>query len=88
MASKKTETKGLTVNAGSFRGSVYSQVVGVTVTDVDITLEFVYVNPRGKQNGEIVSRVTLPVSAASMLAKTILDTIKAHKEKKQGGKNA
>lgn len=74
------------VNAGSFRGSSYSQVIGVTVTDVDVTLEFVYVNPRSKTQGEVVARVTLPRQSGEDLAKSILETIERH-EKKEGKEN-
>lgn len=82
MAENKTKPMGLKVNAGTYRGSVYSQIVGVTVTDIDITLEFVYVNPRDKTQGEIVSRVTLPRVAGEDVAKTILNTIAMHEKQK------
>lgn len=87
MAENKTNPAGLKVNAGTYRGSAYSQVVGVTVTDIDITLEFVYVNPRDKTQGEVVSRVTLPRKAGEDLAKTILNTITMHEKQKKGEKN-
>lgn len=76
----------LKVNTGTFVGSIYSQVVSVTVTDIDITIEFVYVNPRDK-TGQLVSRVTLPRSSGEELAKTILNTVKMHETKKKGGAN-
>lgn len=83
MAGKKSQSKpkGLTVNAGSFTGSKYSQLVGVTVTDDDITLEFVYINPRDNTKGEVVSRVTLPPAAGESLAETIKNTIAKHRKK-------
>lgn len=83
MTTKKTQPKpsGLTINASSFIGSRYSQLVGVTVTDQDITLEFVYINPRDKNRGEVVSRVTLPSLAGESLANTIKDTVAKHKKK-------
>ena len=71
-------------------GSVYSQLVGVTVTDFELTLEFIYVNPRPDPTqgkiGHVVARVTLPQKAAEGLAQIIVDTIKQH-EKKKGKKN-
>lgn len=73
------------INAGTFIGSIYSQVVSVTVTDVDVTIEFVYVNPRNK-TGQLVSRVTLPRKAGEDLAKLIVTTVKMHEEKKKGEK--
>jgi len=87
MADIKTEPVGISVNSGTFRGSVYSQLVGVTVSDVDITLEFVYVNPRDKKVGEVVSRVTLPRLAGKGLADTILNTMVQHEAKKGTSKN-
>jgi|GEM_PF-2564792 len=38
--------KDLVVNSNSILGTTYSQLVGVTVTDIDVTLEFVFINPR------------------------------------------
>jgi len=84
----KTEPVGLKVNAGTFRGSTYSQIVGITVTDIDITLEFVYVNPRDKTQGEVVSRVTLPRKSGEELAQKIIATVQAHEKNKGGKKNA
>lgn len=85
MAKDTTKPKGITINSGTFRGSLYSQIVGITVTDLDITLEFVYINPRDKTQGEVVSRVTLPRTSGEELAKKILMTVQAH-EKSKGGK--
>jgi hypothetical protein len=73
---KAVDTK-LNVKTGTYVGSTYSQVVGVTVTDTDVTLEFVYVNPRSKE-GEVVSRITMPMLAGEGLAKAINDTIAQH----------
>ena len=44
------------VNVNTYVGSVYSQLVGVTVTDIDVTLEFVFINPRDNTKGQVVSR--------------------------------
>ncbi|MBI2314939.1 DUF3467 domain-containing protein [Candidatus Daviesbacteria bacterium] len=81
----------LTINAGTVIGSNYSQYVGVTITDIDVTLEFVYINPRidpeKRATGQVVSRITLSHSTAEELSKVITDTIKEHnakKEKKDG----
>lgn len=72
------------VKANTVVGSVYSQAVTVTVTDVDLTLEFVYINPRAKTEGQVVARVTLPLKSGENLAKVILETIKQHEDKKRG----
>lgn len=86
MAAPKPQVEPLVVNANTFVGSTYSQVVGITVTDVDMTLDFVYVNPRDKTKGQVVARVTLPRSAGEELAKAITATIKQHEENKKVAK--
>lgn len=85
MAEQKTPQE-LKVDTGTVIGSIYSQVVSVTVTDVDVTIEFVYVNPRDK-SAQVVSRITLPRSSGEDLAKTILNTVKMHEAGKKGTKN-
>jgi len=82
MARKRSQPEELVVNATAYTGSHYSQLVGVTVTDLDITLEFVYINPRDKTKGEVVSRVTLPQQAGENLAEVIKSTVFTHKKKK------
>ena len=77
----------LTVNAGTFLGTAYSQIASITVTDVDIMIEFVYINPREKTKGQVVSRVTMPRQSGDDLAKAILNTIKLHEAQKKGKRN-
>lgn len=87
MANK--EPQELKVNAGTVIGSQYSQVVGVTVTDGEVTLEFVYKHPREDvKEAQVVSRVTLPRIAGEELASAIVNTVKLHEARKKGGKNA
>ena len=86
MEDEKAPEVGLKVNTGTVRGSVYAQVVGVVITDFDMTLEFVYVNPRNKSQGEAVARVTLPKSAAKGISDAILDTLNQHDKKKEDKK--
>ncbi|PIS14062.1 hypothetical protein COT65_00845 [Candidatus Shapirobacteria bacterium CG09_land_8_20_14_0_10_47_13] len=83
---KNTKTNPLAVNVktGTVIGSVYSQLVGVTVTDVDLTLEFVYVNPRATTEGQVVARVTLLRAVGERLAKAIGETVLQHEAKKKG----
>lgn len=80
------QEKKLRVKSGTVVGTAYSQVVSVTITDTDLTLEFVYVNPRPNQEGisegEIVARVTLPIEAAKGLSEIIEKTLTTHFEKK------
>ncbi|NTU74119.1 hypothetical protein HGB07_08320 [Candidatus Roizmanbacteria bacterium] len=83
MANEKTPQRTI-VNVSTFVGSTYSQIVGVTVTDVDMTLEFVYINPSDKKIGQVVSRVTLPLAVGVDLAQTILTTSRVHENKKKG----
>ena len=66
-------------------GSTYSQAASVSVSDVDITIEFVYISPRDKKE-EVVVRVTLPRNSGQELAKTILNTIHFHEAKKKNKK--
>lgn len=75
------------INSSTFTGSAYAQFVGVTVTDVDITLEFVFINPRDNTKGQVVSRVTLPRKVGTSLAETIFTVMKMHEKKKEGSKN-
>jgi len=83
MPTKNTQNKPkeLNINASSFVGSQYSQLVGVTVTGTEITLEFIYINARDGTKGEVVSRITLPSHIGINLAETITKTISEHKEK-------
>lgn len=74
----------VTINASTFVGSVYSQIVGISVTDNDLTLEFVFVNPRNNKEGQVVSRVTLPINAGLGLANVIQQTINEHIKRKRG----
>ena len=75
----------ITVNTGTFLGSHYAQIVGVTITDTDITLEFVYKNPREEiKEAQVVSRITMPRQAALGLAETIFKTNQSHEAKKKG----
>lgn len=75
------------INSNTFTGSVYAQFVGVTVTNIDVTLEFVFINPRDNTKGQVVSRVTLPRKVGASLAETILTIMKMHDKKKEGSKN-
>ncbi|MDO8497777.1 MAG: hypothetical protein Q7S61_04495 [bacterium] len=76
------------VNTNTHIGSSYAQVVGITVSDDStITLDFVFVHPREKTKGEIISRVTLPRKVGEELANLIQMTVKLHDKKKKGEKN-
>ena len=75
------------INSNTFTGSTYAQFVGVTVTDVDITLEFVFINPRDNTKGQVVSRVSLPRKVGASLAETIFTVMKMHEKKKEVSKN-
>lgn len=80
----KKGQKKLNISENSLTGSQYSQLVNVSITDFDATLQFVFVNPRTGKDGHVVSRVTMPLPVAKQLAKLIQDTIKSHKKKKDG----
>jgi len=82
------EQKKITVQTGTYLGSQYAHIVGVTVTDIDLTLEFVYKNPREEiTEAHVVSRVTLPISAAKELVEAIASTQKLHEARKKGVQN-
>lgn len=84
-ATKQSNIKKIKVKTETVVGSIFAQIVGVVVTDTDITLEFAYIKP-GMEEAHVVSRVTLPRIAGENIAKVILKTIGEH-EKKKGGKN-
>lgn len=84
MPEEKQQTE-RTINVKTDRivGSLYAQIVGVIVTDIDVTLEFVYVNPRpGIDEAYVVSRITLPRGVGESLAQNITDIIAQHEAKK------
>ncbi len=72
----------LNVKSGTIIGSTYSQVAGVTVTDNEVTIEFVYINPQIRTEGQTVARITMPRKSAQELAKIIPETITKHESKK------
>jgi hypothetical protein len=79
----------LNINPNTVLGSIYSQFTIVTVSNIDITINFAFIHPNNPTQGEIVARVTLPRPIGEDLAKTILMTAKIQnergKEKKDGG---
>lgn len=77
--------KQITVHTTTVLGSQYAQIVGVVITDNDITLEFIYKHPREEiREAQVVSRVTMPKDAAYGLAETIFKTRQQHETKKKG----
>jgi len=75
-----SETK---IKSDTVIGSKYAQAATITVSDIDITIEFIFINQRSKE-GETISRITLPRPSGEDLAKTILTTVKSHELKKKG----
>lgn len=75
------------INTSTVIGSTYAQLVNVTVTDIDVTLEFAFINPRDQKNGQVVARVTLPKEVGLKLPELILAINKFHEKKKEGKKN-
>lgn len=80
------QKKPLKVRSNTITGTAYSQLVSVTITDTDLTLEFVYINPRTTEedvlHGDVVARVTLPIEAARDLPELIKTTLSRHFDKK------
>ena len=75
------------INSGTVVGSTYSQAVNVTVTDIDVTIEFAFIFPNDPSKGQAVARVTMPKSTGIQLAELILTTDKIHEKRKGGKKN-
>lgn len=86
MAEEKKIPQQTVINAGTIVGSVYAQLVNVSVTDIDITLEFAFINPRDPSTGQVVSRVTLPKVVALQMADLILAANNVHEKKKGASK--
>ncbi|MCL5747006.1 MAG: DUF3467 domain-containing protein [Patescibacteria group bacterium] len=84
MADKTPQTVETVINTGTVVGSAYSQIARVTVTDIDLTIEFAYINPSDVTKGQVVARVTLPLGSGIALAQTILQTQNLHEKKKKG----
>lgn len=80
----------LNINPNTVVGSKYSQFTIVTVSNIDITINFAFIHPNNPTKGEIVARVTLPRPVGEDLARTILTTAKIQNEKgkkKEDGRN-
>lgn len=86
MSKEEPKQPNITIN-DSLLGTSYAQFVVVTTTDIDITINFIYINPRDNTKGQVVSRVTLPRPIGEDLAKTIITAVKMHEEKKKEKKN-
>lgn len=66
----------------TFFGSQFSQATTVTVTDTDVTLDFIYIHPNESvEEAQVVSRITMPKVAALELVKSINETINKHEKK-------
>ena len=84
MAEKNKNPQELIVNTSTVIGSTYSQIARVTVSNVEVTIEFAYVHPADITHGQSVARITMPVKSAHELAETILQTEKIHEKRKEG----
>lgn len=87
MDETKKPENGVEINEGTFIGSQYAQAVNVTVTDIDITIQFIFINPRGGKKAQVVSRVTMPRGAALNLAELLINLSEQHAKKKKGETN-
>lgn len=87
MAEEKKNQQELIVNTGTVIGSTYSQLARVTVSNLDVTIEFAYVHPTDITQGQSVARITMPVQSAHELAEIILQAEKMHEKRKEGKKN-
>lgn len=78
------EQKNTVINTGTVIGSTYSQIVRVTATDIDLTLEFAFIDPSDPTKGQVVARVTLPLPVGLDLSDTITSTIQMHAKRRKG----
>ena len=78
------------VNPSTVLGSAFAQIVFVSVTsDSTVTLDFIYKHPKDPNEGQVVTRVTLPVAVAKDLSDVINKTILKSENKHNGStKNA
>ena len=53
------------------RSGVYANALTVNMSDVDVTLNFVYLNPSDKPMGTLVSRVIISPAQADVLIDTL-----------------
>jgi len=81
----KIESTKVLVNKSTVTGSTYAQIVSVSVTEVDITYEFVFIHP-ADATGQVVSRITMPRGTGTQFAKAIVETIKSHEDSKEKNK--
>lgn len=86
MAEEKTQ-QDVIINTGTVIGSTYAQVSRVTVSDIEITIEFAYIHPADPTQGQSVARITMPIIAAVSLGETIIATKKIHEKRKEGKQN-
>lgn len=78
----------IVIQTNTFIGSQYAHIVGIVVNDNEITIEFIYKNPREEvKEAQVVSRVTMPRDAAYGLAQAIYNARQQY-EKQQKEKNA
>ena len=83
-ANKKEISREVKVNPTAYRGSTFSQATSITVTDNDITLDFIYIHPNMTvTEGHIVSRVTMPTHSALEMIRSMQETLKKHAENKK-----
>lgn len=80
---EKKEGTTVNVNSSAFVGSQFAQMVGVGVTDTDVTFDFVFISALTPKQGQVVSRVTVSREVAKSLSESISSTIKKHDDSKK-----
>lgn len=61
----------ITVNPNKATGALFCQAVSVASSENEVVLEFIYVYPHVKNQGEVVARVVLPRAVAKNLVNLI-----------------
>jgi hypothetical protein len=75
------------VNPSTIIGSTYAQIVSVTCSsDGILTLDFVFKHPRDANEGQVVTRVSIPKSIGLELSDIIKKVIENYDEKIKNGK--
>jgi hypothetical protein len=84
---EKKPPQDVIINSGTVVGSAYAQVSRVTVSDIDITIEFAYIHPADPTQGQTVARITMPIAGAVSLGETIIAVKKMFDKRKEGNQN-
>lgn len=81
MAEKQEKLVEVKVNANTVVGSNFAQVGVVTAAGEVTTIEFVFVHPQKQDEGQVVTRVTMPTDQAKRLGEVLQSTIEKNEKR-------